>query len=175
MSNSSQPHGLQHTRLPCPSLSPGVAQTHMSIESVMPSDHLILCHPLLLLPSIFPSIRTFPMSWLFALVVKVLGLQLQNPVLLIYYMEVDMIHIHILFYLIYHNPTENKVKRAIHELITSRSPTLTKAGTQCESWLWASPSPWWPPSSLPPRITLQKANQSERTIVPSTQDELNQS
>ena len=41
----------------------------MSIESVMPSNHLILCHPLLLLPSIFPSIRVFfnesvlPFSW----------------------------------------------------------------------------------------------------------------
>ena len=33
----------------------------MSIESVLPSNHLILCHPLLLLPSIFPSIRVF--SW----------------------------------------------------------------------------------------------------------------
>ena len=32
---------------------------HMSIELVMPSKHLILCHPLLLLPSIFPSIRVF--------------------------------------------------------------------------------------------------------------------
>ena len=31
----------------------------MSIEWVMPSNHLILCHPLLLLPSIFPSIRVF--------------------------------------------------------------------------------------------------------------------
>ena len=31
----------------------------MSIESVMPSNHLSLCHPLLLLPSIFPSIRVF--------------------------------------------------------------------------------------------------------------------
>ena len=31
----------------------------MSIESVMPSNHLILCHPLLLLPSMFPSIRVF--------------------------------------------------------------------------------------------------------------------
>ena len=31
----------------------------MSIMSVMPSNHLILCHPLLLLPSIFPSIRVF--------------------------------------------------------------------------------------------------------------------
>ena len=38
----------------------------MSIESVMPSNHLILCRPLLLLPSIFPSIRVFPMSELFA-------------------------------------------------------------------------------------------------------------
>ena len=41
----------------------------MSIESVMPSNHLILCHPLLLLPSIFPSIRVFsnesvfPIRW----------------------------------------------------------------------------------------------------------------
>ena len=31
----------------------------MSIESVMPSNHLLLCHPLLLMPSIFPSIRVF--------------------------------------------------------------------------------------------------------------------
>ena len=37
----------------CPSPKP------MSIESVMPSKHLILCHPLLLLPSIFPSTRVF--------------------------------------------------------------------------------------------------------------------
>ena len=32
----------------------------MSIESVMPSNHLILCHPLLLLPLVFPRIRVFP-------------------------------------------------------------------------------------------------------------------
>ena len=31
----------------------------MSIQSVMPSNHLVLCHPLLLLPSIFPSIKVF--------------------------------------------------------------------------------------------------------------------
>ena len=34
-------------------------QTHVKIESVMPSSHLILCHPLLLLPPIPPSIRVF--------------------------------------------------------------------------------------------------------------------
>ena len=38
----------------------------MSIELVMPSSHLTLCHPLLLLPSIFPNIRSFPVSQLFA-------------------------------------------------------------------------------------------------------------
>ena len=37
----------------------------MSIETVMPSNHLI-CHPLLLLPSIHPASGSFPMSWLFA-------------------------------------------------------------------------------------------------------------
>ena len=37
----------------------------MSIESVMPSNHLILCHPLLLPPSIFPSIRVFSVSQFF--------------------------------------------------------------------------------------------------------------
>ena len=39
--------------------------TLMSIESVMPSNHLILCHPLFLLPSIFPSIWVFSMSQFF--------------------------------------------------------------------------------------------------------------
>ena len=57
MSNSLQPHGLQHTWPPCLSLTPGVKL--MSIESVMPSNHLILCCPLLLPPSIFPSIRSW--------------------------------------------------------------------------------------------------------------------
>ena len=47
----------------------------MSTESVMPSNHLILCHPLLLLPSIFPTIRVFsnlhikwPMYWSFSFI-----------------------------------------------------------------------------------------------------------
>ena len=37
----------------------GLMEIYMSIQSVMPSNHLILCHPLLLPPSIFPSIRVF--------------------------------------------------------------------------------------------------------------------
>ena len=55
MSSSLWPHEPQHTTPPCPSPTPEL----MSIESVMPSNHLIICCPLLLLPSIFPSIRVF--------------------------------------------------------------------------------------------------------------------
>ena len=57
VSDSSRPHGLQHARPPCPSPTPLLKL--MSIESVMPSNHLILCCPLHLLPSIFPSLRVF--------------------------------------------------------------------------------------------------------------------
>ena len=58
MSDSLQPHGLKHTRLPCPSPSPENLLRFMSLELVMLSNYLILCHPLLL-PSIFASIRVF--------------------------------------------------------------------------------------------------------------------
>ena len=58
MSNSLQPHGLQLGRLPCPSPTPRVC-SNVFIELVMPSNHLVLCHPVLLLPSIFTSIRVF--------------------------------------------------------------------------------------------------------------------
>ena len=57
-------HGLQHSRLPCPSPTSGACSN--SIKSVMPSNHLTLYHPLLLLPSIFPIIRVFPRSQFFA-------------------------------------------------------------------------------------------------------------
>ena len=58
MSDYLRCNGLQHTRLPCLSLLLEIAQL-MSIDSMMPSNHLILCHPLLLLPSILLSIRIF--------------------------------------------------------------------------------------------------------------------
>ena len=63
MSDFLSPHGLLHTRPPCPSPTPRIYSN--SIESVMPSNHLILCYPLLLLPSIFPNIRVFPRSQFF--------------------------------------------------------------------------------------------------------------
>ena len=54
-----QPHELQHTRFPCPSLSPSVLKL-LFTESLMPSNHLVLCCPLFLLPSTWTSIRVFP-------------------------------------------------------------------------------------------------------------------
>ena len=59
MSDSLRPHESQHARPPCPSPTPGVHSRVASIESVMPSSHLILCRPLLLLPPIPPSIKVF--------------------------------------------------------------------------------------------------------------------
>ena len=69
-------HGLLHTRLPCP--SPRVcSNSFISIESMMPSNHLILCRPLLL-RSIFPNIRVFSSELTLYQVAKVLELQLQH-------------------------------------------------------------------------------------------------
>ena len=48
----------------------------VSIESVIPSNHLILCRPLLLQPSIFPKIRVFSNESVFGIVTKALELQL---------------------------------------------------------------------------------------------------
>ena len=69
MSDSLWPQGLQHFRLPWPPPSPSAYSNScpssrwchptIFIALVMPSNHLVLCHPLLLLPSIFPRIRAF--------------------------------------------------------------------------------------------------------------------
>jgi len=70
MSDYLKPLEPQQARPPCPSPNPGIHQKPMSIESMMPSNHLILSRPLLLLPSIFPRIRVFSsesalrMKWL---------------------------------------------------------------------------------------------------------------
>ena len=64
MSDSLRPHGLQHARSITNSRS---LLKLTSIESMMPSNHLILCRPLLLSPSIFPSIRVFSNESLFCI------------------------------------------------------------------------------------------------------------
>ena len=66
MSDSLPPHGLQHTRLPCPTLSPGVCSNSCPLSW--------WCHPTISsfvvlyssCPQSFPAISSFPMSWLFA-------------------------------------------------------------------------------------------------------------
>ena len=61
-----QPHGLQHPRLPCPPPTPGAYSCAlMFIESVMPSNHLILCRPFSSCPQSFPASGSFEMSQLF--------------------------------------------------------------------------------------------------------------
>ena len=57
MSDTLRPHGLQHARLVCPALSPGVCSNSCPLNQWC--NHFILSLPLLLLPSIFPSIRVF--------------------------------------------------------------------------------------------------------------------
>ena len=66
MSNCLWPHGLQHARLPCPSLSPGVCSNSCPLSR--------WCHPTISssivpfssCPQSFPASGSFPMSWLFA-------------------------------------------------------------------------------------------------------------
>ena len=80
MSDSLQPHELQHARSPCPSPTPRSLLKLMPTESLMPSSNLLLCHPLLLLPPIPPSIRVFsnesalhirwPKYWSFSLTIS---------------------------------------------------------------------------------------------------------
>ena len=54
-----RPRGLQYARLPKLSITKSCLLKLISIQSVMPSNHLLLCYSLLLLPSIFPSISVF--------------------------------------------------------------------------------------------------------------------
>ena len=72
MSDSSPPHGLQHASLPCPLPFPRVCPKFMSVESVMPSNHLILCTLFFYLQS-FPASGSFPVSQLFTSGVQSIG------------------------------------------------------------------------------------------------------
>ena len=76
VSNSLWPHGLQHTRVSLSNTNSCSLFEFMSIELVMSSNHLILCHALLLLPLIIPSSGSF--QWVSSLhqVAKLLEFQL---------------------------------------------------------------------------------------------------
>ena len=75
MSDSLQPHGLQHTRLPILHHLPELAQTHVHWIT---SNLLIFCHPLRLLPSVFPASGLFLWVSSSHQVAKVLELRLQH-------------------------------------------------------------------------------------------------
>ena len=80
MSDSLRPHESQHARPPCPSSTPRVHSNSHPSSRLMPSSHLILCRPFLLLPPIPPSIRVFsnestlcmrwPKYWSFSLTIS---------------------------------------------------------------------------------------------------------
>ena len=77
-------HGLQHARPPCPSPRQGVyswSLLKLSIKSVMPSNHLILCCPLLLLLQSFPASGTFQMSQFFTSGDQSIGVSASTSVL----------------------------------------------------------------------------------------------
>ena len=59
VSNSLQLHGLQHDRFPWHPLSPRICSKSCPLSQVILSNHLILCHSLLLLPANFPIIQVF--------------------------------------------------------------------------------------------------------------------
>ena len=65
VSDSLRPHESQHARPPCPSTNSQSSLKLTSIESVMPSNHLILCRPLSSCPQSLPATESFPMSQLF--------------------------------------------------------------------------------------------------------------
>ena len=81
MSDSLRPHGLYNARHPCP--SPLIFLKLMPIESMMPSSHLLLCHLLLLLPSIIPASESFPINGLFTTSGQTIGASALALVLLL--------------------------------------------------------------------------------------------
>ena len=65
MSGCLQPHGLQHTRLPCPSLSPGVCSNSCPLSPWCYLTISSFADPFSFCIQSFPVLRYFPMSWLF--------------------------------------------------------------------------------------------------------------
>ena len=116
------------------------------IESVMPSNHLILCHPLLLLPSTFPSIRVFsnesvflirwPKYWSFSLNI---GPSYEHPGLISFRMDwLDLFAVQrTLKSLLQHHSSKASVLRysAIVQLSHPRM-TTGKTNLRCMLWEW---------------------------------------
>ena len=83
VSDCVKPHGLQHTRIPCPSPNPRACWNSNPMESPMPFKHLILSHPLLLGLHSFLASGSFPMRQFFASGGKSTGVAASASVLLV--------------------------------------------------------------------------------------------
>ena len=81
MSNSLRSHELQHARTPCPSPTPRIYPNPMSTESMMLSNHLILCLPFSSCPQSFPASWSFQMNQLFILGGQSIGVSGSTSVL----------------------------------------------------------------------------------------------
>ena len=81
MSYSSQPHGLQHARLPCPSLSPGVCSNSCPLSQWCHSTISSSATPFSSCPQSFPGSRSFPVIQLFASGGQIIGASASASVL----------------------------------------------------------------------------------------------
>ena len=78
VSDSLRPHVQQHARPPCPSPTPRLPESTMSIVSVIPSNHRFLFIPFSSCPQSFPASGPFQTSQLFASGVQILDFQVQH-------------------------------------------------------------------------------------------------
>ena len=81
MSDSLQPHWLQHARLPCPSLSPGVCSDSWPMSQWCHITNSSSVTPFSSCPQSFPASGSFPMSWLLAQGGESIGASVSAPVL----------------------------------------------------------------------------------------------
>ena len=179
MSDSLRPHGLQHARPPCLSPNSRSPPKPMSIESMMPSNHLIFCPPFLLLPSIFPSIRVFsnesvlcsrwPKYWSFSFNISPSN---EHPGLISFRMDwLSLLDSRVqgtLKSLLQHHISE-ELHHFAH--VFGQSKTKDYYDSRMEVWEevqrfcdggWSMlppqlrPSPMWPPSRLAPSCSLPR-------------------
>ena len=133
-----QPHGLQHARPLCPSPTPRV-YPNSSIMSVMQSNHLILCRPLLLLPPIPPSIRVFsnestlhmrwPKYWSFSLSISP---SKEHPGLISFRMDwVNLLAVHgtLKSLLQHHSSKASILRRSAFFIVQISHPYMTTGKT----------------------------------------------
>ena len=145
MSDSLRPHEPQHTRPPCPSHNSQNLPKLISIESVMPSNHLILCCPLPLLPSIFPSIRVFsnesalhirwPKDWSFSFSISPSN---EHPGLISFRMDwLDLLAVQgILKSLLQHHSSKASIlQRSAFFMVQLSHPYMTTDVLQNQAWL----------------------------------------